>query len=275
MKIESLFVIEGIGAASGLIYEHNQLFIICDSSNYLYQYSMTDGNLLRIPLANAEIMESIPKDLKLDLESVVRFENMLYIFGSGSTVKRNIMFEFDLEDENVIEHNLDYFYDRLKNFAGIEDRDFNIEGTILKDEVWYFFQRGNGGTGKNGIFKITGNLMGDDYLIEFTEILLPGIEDIKTSFTDAIWINDGIYFLATAERTLSAFDDGHILGTIVGQINPTTMEVFNTQVISNLHKFEGIALYKQTAEHIEFLLCEDNDSDDQNSVIFKLSISKN
>ena len=273
MKIESLFVIEGIGSASGLIYENNQLFIVCDNANYLYQYSMHDNHLSRIPLANAEVMEAIPKELKLDLESLVRFEDMLYIFGSGSTVNRNFMFEVDLENQNVIEHNLDYFYDRLKDFAEISNCDFNIEGTILNEGIWYFFQRGNAGTGKNGVFKIKGNLMDDNYLIEFTEIRLPKIEDVTTSFTDAVWVNDRIYFLATAERTLSAYDDGHILGTLVGQIDPATMEVFNTQLISNLHKFEGLTLFKQTADNIEFLLCEDNDSDEPNSVIYKLSIS--
>jgi hypothetical protein len=42
--------------------------------------------------------------------------------------------------------------------------------------------------------------------------------------------------------------------------------------ISQKHKFEGLTLYKKTATHIELLLCEDNDTDELVSTIYKLTI---
>ena len=63
-------------------------------------------------------------------------------------------------------------------------------------------------------------------------------------------------------------------GTLIGRIDIETMEVEFTQTISNKNKFEGITLYKDNGKTLEFLLCEDTDSDTTESGIYKLTIDK-
>ena len=91
-------------------------------------------------------------------------------------------------------------------------------------------------------------------------------------FTDAILMDDKIYFLAAAENTSSTYDDGEILGSLIGRIDLETMKIDFTQKISPTNKFEGITLFSKTKNQIQFLLCEDKDTDVLESTIYKLSI---
>jgi hypothetical protein len=40
---------------------------------------------------------------------------------------------------------------------------------------------------------------------------------VRSSFTDAILVDNSIYFLATAEDTESTYDDGEVLGSLIGR----------------------------------------------------------
>ena len=102
---------------------------------------------------------------------------------------------------------------------------------------------------------------------------MPKIKHVETSFTDAILVEDKIYFLATAEDTTSTYYDGEILGSIIGRMNSGTFEIEFTQKITDIHKFEGLTLYNRTKDKIEFLLCEDNDSEVLESTIYKLVLT--
>ena len=72
----------------------------------------------------------------------------------------------------------------------------------------------------------------------------------------------------------STYEDGIVLGSWIGVINPSTFEIEYTQKITDKHKFEGITIYKNSKSEITFLLCEDNDSEILKSNIYKLSIKK-
>jgi DNA-dependent RNA polymerase auxiliary subunit epsilon len=85
-------------------------------------------------------------------------------------------------------------------------------------------------------------------------------------------VDDRIYFLASAEKSASTYLDGEVTGTIVGRLSPETLNVEFTQKISDTIKFEGITLYKKTSDSLEFLLCEDSDSEQEESKIYKLSL---
>jgi hypothetical protein len=78
--------------------------------------------------------------------------------------------------------------------------------------------------------------------------------------------------LATAEDTESTYDDGEVLGSLIGRINLKTMKIDFTQKISSTHKFEGLTLYTDSKEKIEFLLCEDKDTEVLETDIYKLTI---
>ena len=88
------------------------------------------------------------------------------------------------------------------------------------------------------------------------------------------WSKIPFIFLATAEDSKSTYDDGAVLGSIIGSIDTRTMKIKLKQTITNEHKFEGLTLYKNNEETLEFLLCEDKDSDVQESDIYKLTLRK-
>jgi len=99
---------------------------------------------------------------------------------------------------------------------------------------------------------------------------LPKIKNVPATFTDAILVDDKIYFLAAAEDTTSTYDDGAVLGSIIGTIDLTTMKLENYIQISDNHKFEGLTLYQKTATQITLLLCEDNDTELLETNIYKV-----
>jgi DNA-dependent RNA polymerase auxiliary subunit epsilon len=267
--LELQFQIAGIGSASGLIYKDNFLFVISDNSSFLYEYHIQEKKLTKIPLLENG-QENIPKKNKFDFESIALKGNKLHILGSGSTSKREKRLTYHLETKEVIEKSLSKLYQNLKQTASISDDELNIEGAIFCDENWLLFQRGNGVHSKNGIFKI--NSLKTEFHTEFIEVKLPKIKRIETSLTDAILVEDKIYFLATAENTTSTYDDGEIFGSILGRMDSKTFEIEFTQKISDSHKFEGLTLYKKTETEIQFLICEDNDTEVLETNIYKITI---
>lgn len=274
IALELLFHLLGIGAASGLVYEDNQVHIISDNSTYFYHYNIEQQHLYKTSLSSDNLSEeNIYKAAKPDYESITTDGVNYYIFGSGSKPNRIKLVEVNrLTNEVLSENELDILYDSMKSFANLSDEDFNIEGVIYDNDLWYFFNRGNGPKGANGIFVVKGNNILNDFQITYTPIKLPKLNKVQTSFTDAIKVEDKIYFLAAAEDGKSTYADGEIKGTILGRINTSKLKLEKTLTISNTHKFEGITLYSQEGNSLDFLLCEDPDNDENKSGIYKLSI---
>ncbi|MBP6182644.1 hypothetical protein [Flavobacterium sp.] len=268
--LKLLFQINGIGSASGLIYKDDSLFIISDNSSFLYKYNIQEKELHKIKLFENS-QENIPKKDKFDFESITQKGNEFYLFGSGSTPNRNKRISYNLTSKAIEEKDLSPIYLKLKQTASISDDNLNLEGALFHNEKWYLFQRGNGAQSKNGIFIL--DKEGND--IHFYPIPLPKIQNIEATFTDAILVKDKIYFLAAVENTTSTYDDGEVLGSFIGALALDTFEVVFTQKISETHKFEGLTLYMNSKENIEFLLCEDKDTEILETAIYKLTLDKN
>lgn len=268
----SLFLkILGIGSASGLVYQNDTLYVISDSSSYLYQYKISEEKLNKIALVENP-QENIVKKDKPDFEAITAKGTNLIILASGSTQNRTMVIEYKTKSGKVKAKNITDIYTALKNQLDIKDDELNIEGLIIDEQATYFFQRGNGEQGKNGI--IYSEFAGENPTFKMILFDLPKIENIATTFTDGILVNNKIYFLAAAEDTASTYLDGEVLGSILGSIDLKTMKLENYIQISRTQKFEGITLFKQSENKIEFLLCEDNDSDALVSDIYKVVISK-
>jgi hypothetical protein len=273
LTLEILFHIIGIGSASGLIYKDNSLFIIGDNSGFLYEYSIESKNLQRHEIIeNAK--ENITKSEKPDFEAITHFGDNLYVFGSGSTAKRNKMIQINTLEKKISTNDLNDLYGVMQSFGEIKPDDFNIEGAIYTGEEWYLFNRGNGKSAKNVLFTIQGKNLINEFNILSNDYKLPKIKGVRSSFTDAVAVDDKIYFLATAEDTDSTYNDGEILGSFIGCIDTKTMKIDFTKKISDSHKFEGLTVYQNTADTIEFLLSEDNDTEILEATIYKLSFAK-
>jgi len=277
-KLELLFQIIGIGSASGLIYKDNSLLLISDNSSILYEYNIESSTLETYPLlqANADaVVKNIPKKIKPDFESIAVHGEDCYIFGSGSTENRNKMVHFNTgKKEKIAETDLTDLYAVMQSFGNVKPDEFNIEGSIYNGEKWFFFNRGNGESRKNGVFTVSGNNLKDDFSVLYNSYKLPSIKGIPSSFTDAVLVRDKIYFLATVENTASTYEDGVVYGTFIGRLDVEKMKIDFTQKISDKHKFEGLSVLLEEEKSIEFMLCEDNDTETLESNIYKLTIAK-
>ncbi len=274
LQLQFLIKIIGLGSASGLLYNDNSILAIGDNSSYIYQYQLDNQKLQKYPLQYLAT-ENIAKKQKPDFEAITQYKNNIYIFGSGSTQNRNTMVQVDAKTNAVIATNdLSNLYATMQSFGQIKPADFNIEGAIYTGQDWYLINRGNGKKSKNTIFTISGKNLVDDFTMVVNDFKLPKLNGVETSFTDAILIENKIYFLATAEDTDSTYDDGEILGSIIGRIDVESMEIEFHHKVSDKLKLEGLALFEETTTQITFLLCEDNDTELLESNIYKLTISK-
>ncbi|WP_395045358.1 DUF6929 family protein [Flavobacterium sp.] len=261
----------GLGSASGLIYVDNSIYLISDNSTYLYHYQLDSLQLNKIKLfENSE--ENIPKNLKSDFESITFKDDRFFIIGSGSTENRNKVIIYEKDGSFTQENDLTLSNNRIKEILKISDEDLNIEGVFTHNKKIYYFQRGNGANCKNGIIIAEDKSINKNPKIEFKPIKLPKIQKIETTFTDAILVENKIYFLATAENTTSTYNDGEVLGSLIGCIDFETLKLESTHIITNTIKFEGLTLYKKSKNEIEFLLCEDNDTEILESTIYHLKL---
>ena len=275
-KLDLFIKIIGISSASGLVYKNGTLYIISDDSNYLYEYSISKADLQKhLLIENETINENIPKNIKSDFEAITQFDDDIFVLGSGSTAVRNKMIQMSEVQKRVLKnHDLTDLYLSMQYFAGISAEELNIEGVIFTGEKWYFFQRGNGKSAKNGIFTIESPYFTQGYSMLYTSYDLPKINGVQSSFTDAILVDDSFYFLSSAEDSQSTYLDGEVLGSSIGRINIETMKLKKVITITDTHKFEGLTLYKNNPKTLELLLCEDQDNEVMESQIFKLTLNK-
>jgi len=276
--LELLFRIIGIGSASGLIYHENALYLVSDNSHLVYNYNMETKALDKTSLVNkdyAGVLENVPKADKPDYEAIAIKDDSLYVFGSGSEENRNLIGHMNIKTKEVYPHiDAADLYLAMQSFGEISPEDFNIEGAVNDGDTWYLLNRGNGPKKVNGIFTLNGTMNNTFFQIIYNPIKLPKINGVQATFTDATIANGKLYFIAAAENTTSTYLDGDVAGTLLGRINLDKMKVEKTVVISEKNKFEGITLYKDNAKTLEFLLCEDTDSDATETEIYKLVLKK-
>ena len=274
--LEVFTEIDGVGSASGLFLHEDLLYIIGDNSGYLNEYNIKTKKLRKIQILfdkTLNQLENIPKSLKPDFEILCQHGDKLYILGSGSTPKRNLMIEFDLKTQKVIQKDLAETYTKLKAIAEIDDQNFNLEGAIFTGKEWLLFNRGNGIDAKNGIFNIQGPDLAKAKQAKFNPFKLPNIDHVESAFTDAVLVKNEIFFIATAEDSKSTYADGEIMGSFIGSINLQTLKLTFSNKILGKHKFEGISLLSQSKHDTSFLLCEDRDTEELKTVIYKLKIN--
>lgn len=268
--LELFLTLQGIGAASGISYTNDALYIIADNRNALFRYDLLDKKLTSTPLLGQSQDEPIVKAEKSDFESITQRGDELLIFGSGSTEKRNSLIRYHLLTKAVKQEDLSATYRSLQEKYNIDQDNFNIEGIVpIGDELW-LFNRGNGDAKKNGILVIHAETFEPK---GYFPIPLPAIDGVETSFTDAVLCGDVIYFIAAAEDASSTYLDGEIKGSILGQIAIANKTLIATQIISHEHKFEGISTLKKTATALQFILCEDKDDDGQETKLYTLTLA--
>src|SRR5690606_8489124 len=90
----------GVGAASGLYFQDDIIYLIGDNSAYLYKYYVKEKSVEKTQVLYHVVgdkLDNILKANKPDFESICFYDNRLFIIGSGSTMNRNTLLIYSLE----------------------------------------------------------------------------------------------------------------------------------------------------------------------------------
>lgn len=228
--------IEGSARAAG-----PRLVIAQDDASFLAVLDPRSGAVEPIALehviAGARQFDSERgnKKHKLDLEACCTVRRhgreIVLAIGSGSLPVRERIVVFEDRSARIVEATA--LYARLRaepDFAGSE---LNLEGAALAGDRLVLFQRGNGAP-REGIAPIdaTCELPIDSLLAwlddprasapprpeRITRWDLGAIDGVRLTFTDACAGRGGIAFLAAAEASPNAIDDGEVRGVAIGWI---------------------------------------------------------
>lgn len=267
--LKVLIIINGLGAASGLVVDKNHVYAIADDDAHLYIYDKKKERVEKVDLNPEVKSKDINKKDKPDFEAITKYDDHLYILGSGSKENRFDLISYNIKNKQVENSNYNYLFDEFLAVSKLSKKDFNIEGILTDGHSTYFFNRGNGPAGVNGVYKVAGKLNDlKGKKIDFFPIELPQLNNEMTTFSDAILVDGKVLFIATVEFKSTTQYNGEIKGSIIGEMNLKTMKVTRWKQISADRKVEGLALYKQSRRKYTLYLCEDNDDDSKKANIF-------
>ncbi|OOG75343.1 hypothetical protein [Algoriphagus sp. A40] len=250
---------EKIPSGSGIIKSGNIYYVVGDDSPFLYSLNSEFKTISKTPLLEpVDFSERILKSEKPDFEALELIDkNEIVVFGSGSkSPQRNIFLRILLEDSLKIEkYDISDFYNKLIQFPLFKDSELNIEATAFRDNQLFLFNRK-----PNLIIRFEYK----DFLAylndgidfpkpEIRQFSLPNINGIEAGFSGATALTDEpkIIFTASVEDTDNAYDDGEILGSLIGIIdisNNTISESFEYCLIPNAEanlKVESVTVEKE------------------------------
>lgn len=266
-------------SGSGLIKDADGLWAVGDDLHHLIHISLNDEVAKGHRLFSGDLPEDFKarKKLKPDTEAFFEItrrghEAVWLAMPSGSKpnrVKGAVIRKGESLD--IRERDFSPLYEVLNKLVP----DLNIEGaTILKDEL-VFFQRGNGKGRINALISIS--------LVEFIEgfrkssidasafrvfpLNLGDWKGAPITFTDGFAFEGKLIYSAAAEMTNSTFDDGDVVGSVIG--------IWDGRVARELGrveglKIEGLALEIATENEMTCFAVTDTDETMQPSQLLRL-----
>ncbi len=269
-----------VRAASGLAMEGSQLIVIQDDASFLAVVTPSGVSAVKLPRGldgRRRFEVSLGNKLdKLDLESCVVVDDELWAFGSGSLPIRDKVC--------VVQHGVPRvreagpLFNRIRDLLGGA---VNIEGAArVHDELW-LFHRGNTGPDDQGPAVIRFDLpalrtwlAAEGALPAISSIDgydLGAVDGVRLGFTDAVADGDHVFYLATAERTPNAIDDGQIVGSQIGVIHDGQVRAATLVAPDGAPvKAEGITLDRARPQHAWVAL--DCDDPDQPALLFDVEL---
>ncbi len=204
------------------------------------------------------------KRLKLDLEAaVVLPDGRLLVLGSGSLRARE-RFVVVTPDGNSEVRDARELYAELRSQPAFAGSELNLEGALVRHDTLELFQRGNGAAkGELGPINAVGTLPLDSFLSwldhggpvpeleRIVQVDLGQVGGVRLSFTDATLANDGsVAFLACAEDSRNAIEDGQVLGSRFGifdQQRVRLVSIVDSFGAPCVLKLEGLHAHAQDA----------------------------
>lgn len=289
LHLQHIQVLEGVASASGIVKFKDDFYVIGDDTSYLFHIDKNFDLISKRPIYSLEKLQgsTIPKIDKPDFEAIEMISDTeLLLFGSGSkSPERDVCIWIDLNEEDFIYHLYDIgnFYNHLRSHKIMQGYELNIEAFALKEDICYLFNRG-----RDVIFSFSLSEFSDFCRkgASFPKVIphlfsLPEIHNLKTGFSGATSFKHQPYliFTATAEDTPNAYDDGEILGSLIGviKINPYGLDRnVVVQPISNPGfplKVESVIVDKIVSKtETDLVLVTDNDGQDSHILRARMTL---
>ncbi len=242
-----------VRAASGLAFHGGRLVVAQDDAAFLAIVASDGVSALKLPRGlhgRRRFEVAIGNKLdKLDLESMVAIDDALWAFGSGSLPMRDKL--CIVRDGVARVRDAAPLYNKLRVANGGA---INLEGVArVGDELW-LFHRGNTGAADLGpaVLRIPFCELAEwiaargplPSTIGCDRYDLGSVDGHRLGFTDAVAAGTAVLYLAAAEATDNAIDDGRVLASQVGVIDLATGATRTTPLLVDglPAKAEGIAL---------------------------------
>jgi hypothetical protein len=190
---------------------------------------------------------ALAKADKPDFEAAFVEGPYIYVVGSGSKPNRRTIARLDPGAGTARLNQLDALYAAVEEALGGVP---NLEGAAIVGDVLRLFHRGNGDDQSAWIDVSRRVLEGGAARVRAMERCdLGRVGDVALGFTDAVPYGSGALYLAVAEDTPNAIDDGPIVGGAVGVITGASaryalLEDENGAI--STRKAEGIAMDSPT-----------------------------
>lgn len=289
VTVEKVFVTDVVPSGSGLAYFNDSIIIVGDDAEFIGRIS-SDIQYTKSGLYLNASQNRIEKSLKHDLESAtlatISQEKYLLAFGSGGISPfRDTLFAVNMQHANKsFKCSLLPVYNAIRNTAGLNEQELNIEGAAIAGENLLLFNRGK----NNGIIislkefiqfiqSKNSTVLPD---IKVVKLSLPVINNFPVGISGACALNDHeLLFTASLEETKDFISDGTIKGSYIGllRINKNSeIELVSLSPLKDASgnvipdKLESIEVMKAKGRKVNAVAVADND--DGNSKIYYLNI---
>ncbi len=271
-----------VAAASGVVQRGDFVYVIGDDELFLAVFEVASGapgRLERVFVGELPAERDARKAAKPDLEALTvlpPFEDhpqgALLGLGSGSTSARDRGFVWGLGPDGAlrgeaVQIELTPLYELLRDELG----ELNIEGAAVVGERLWLLQRGNSELGVNvvaelALSEVMESLVRDRALAasELRRVRAYDLGELggaKLTFSDASPLGgELLVFTASAESSPNAYEDGEILGSVVGTID-SDGDVRRLRTIDRTYKVEGVHAMLEAGVMSLTFVCDQDDAE--------------
>ncbi len=267
-------------AASGLVQLRDDLIVVADDELHLAIFptdSSTPGRWLRLFPGELSLDYEQRKKEKPDLEAITYLppdmfakRGALLVVPSMSRAKRIRGALILIDDQSGFRQPIPIDFLALRRELSERIVELNIEGVALGEGTIRFFHRGSHGAGKSAVIEMDRQRFARDLhdthspaassIMRIREYDLGTLKGVNLAFTDAVGLRDGrTLFLASAENSKNAYDDGAFFGSVVGLINADG-DIASVAQIEGKLKLEGVSVREEPGR---LSLSIVSDSDDE------------